>query len=80
MTLEIVREVLGWCAVMNYSLLVLWFLMYAVAREWIFKLHGTWFLFSGDQFATVHYAGMALFKLGILLLNLAPYIALRIVE
>jgi hypothetical protein len=28
----------------------------------------------------LHYAGMALYKIGILLFNLVPYIALRIVR
>ena len=78
MTLEIAREVFGWCAVINYSLLLLWFLMYASARDWMHKFHGTWFAVSGEKFAAIHYAGMAFFKVGIFLFNLAPYIALRI--
>ena len=35
---------------------------------------------SVEQFDALHYVGMALYKLGILLLNLVPYIALRIVR
>jgi hypothetical protein len=34
---------------------------------------------SVEQFDALHYAGMALYKVGILLLNLVPYIALRLV-
>jgi hypothetical protein len=79
MTIEIVREVLGWCAVINYSLLVVWFLMYALAHDWMHTLHGTWFALSERQFAAIHYGGMALFKLGIFLLNLTPYVALHLV-
>ncbi len=78
MAIEILREVLGWCAVMNYSLLLLWFLMYVLANDWLYQLHGTWFTLSGEKLAAIHYAGMAFFKLGIFLFNLAPYIALRI--
>ena len=33
----------------------------------------------GGQFDAIHYAGMTVFKLGIILFNLVPYIALRIV-
>lgn len=43
-------------------------------------LHSQWFHLSREQFDAVHYADMALYKLGILLFNLIPYIALRIVE
>jgi len=32
-----------------------------------------------EQFDAIHYAGMTVFKLGIILFNLVPYIALRIV-
>ena len=78
MAVEILREVLGWCAVMNYSLLLLWFMMYVLAHDWLYQLHGTWFTLSGEKFAAIHYAGMAFFKVGIFLFNLAPYIALRI--
>ena len=34
---------------------------------------------SVDKFDAIHYAGMTLFKIGILLFNLVPYFALRIV-
>jgi hypothetical protein len=79
MAVEIVRDVLVWCAVINYSLLLLWFLIYSLAHDWLYTLHGTWFTLSGEKFAAIHYAGMAFFKLGIFLFNLAPYVGLRIV-
>ena len=45
----------------------------------MYRLHGRWFQLSVQQFDALHYAGMAMFKIGILLFNLVPYIALRIV-
>jgi hypothetical protein len=39
-----------------------------------------WFRLSVEQFDMLHYAGMSIFKIGILLLNLVPYIALHIVR
>jgi hypothetical protein len=41
--------------------------------------YGRWLHLSVEQFDALHYAGMALFKIGILLFNLVPYIALQIV-
>jgi hypothetical protein len=32
-----------------------------------------------EQFDSAHYTGMAIYKIGVLLLNLAPYFALRMV-
>jgi hypothetical protein len=78
MTLETIRAFLGWCTVINYGVLVIWFLMFAFAHDWVRKLHARWFRLPAAHFDVIHYAGMGLFKLGIFFLNLAPYIALRI--
>ncbi len=79
MTPDALRNFLLWCAVINYGILLVWFLVFALAREWIQGLHGRWFRLSGEQFDTLHYAGMSVYKIGILLFNLVPYVALWIV-
>jgi hypothetical protein len=79
MTLEIVRAALGWCAIINFALLAWWFLFFSLAHDWTQRVHGRWFRLSGEDFDRVHYMAMAYFKMGILLLNLVPYLALRIV-
>lgn len=79
MTLEIVRAALAWSTVINLLILLTWFLLFALARDWLYRLHGRWFTFSKEAFAALHYGGMGLYKLGILLCNLCPYLALRII-
>jgi hypothetical protein len=79
MTIEIMRKILAWCAVMNIALLVWWFIFIAFAHDWAFKLHSKWFNISRETFDAIHYAGMAFFKLGTLLFILIPYFALHIV-
>jgi hypothetical protein len=79
MSIEIARDVLGWCAVINLLLLAWWFLFFAYAHDWMYRLHGRWFTLSVERFDAIHYGAMALFKLGIILLNIVPYLALRIV-
>ncbi len=79
MTLEVIRSTLAWCSVINLVLLLLWVLFFILAHDWMYRIHGKWFNISVEKFDTLHYAGMALFKIGILLFNLAPYLALRIV-
>ena len=79
MSIEIMREVLGWCAVINYGVLLLWFLFFTFAHDWMHRLHGRWFRLSVEQFDTIHYAAMAYHKIGIILLNLVPYVAILIV-
>ena len=79
MSIAMAREALLWCTVINYGVLVVWWLVFLLAHDWMYRLHGRWFHLSMDQFDALHYGGMALFKIGILLFNLVPYIALRIV-
>jgi hypothetical protein len=46
----------------------------------IFRFHGRWFKLPLEKFDAIHYIGMGRFKIGIFLLNVAPYLALRIVD
>lgn len=77
MSIEIARTVLLRCAVINYGLLLLWFLLFVFARDWMYRLVGRWFRLSAEQLDAMSYAGMALYKIGIFLFNLVPYVALR---
>lgn len=79
MTIEIICETLGWCAVINYSFLLWWFSAFTLAHDWMYRLHRRWFDLSVGTFDAIHYGGMGLLKIGILMFNLVPYIALRIV-
>jgi hypothetical protein len=79
MNIEVMRSFLLLCTVINYGILAVWFLVFVCAHDWILRLHGRWFQLSRDQFDSLHYAGMAIFKIGIIMFNLAPYIVLRIV-
>lgn len=78
MSIEIAREVLFWSAAINYGLVLFWFLLFAGAHDWMQRLHGRWFRLPTQRFDALHYAGMAIYKIGILLFNVAPYVALRI--
>jgi hypothetical protein len=79
MSLEILRSVLGWCAVINYTVLALWFLLFMLAHDWMHRLHGRWFRMPAEQFDAIHYALLGIYKIGIIVLNIVPYLALRIV-
>ncbi len=79
MPIEIAREVLAWCTVINFSIMLWWFLVFTLAHDWLYQLHGKWFKFPVERFDAIHYAGMAFYKISIFLFNLVPYLALRIV-
>jgi hypothetical protein len=78
MSIEMARSILLWCTVINYAALMTWFLLYVAARGWLCRLLGRWFRLTAEQFDALNFGGMAVYKLGILLLNLAPCVALYI--
>ncbi len=79
MTVELVRDFLAWCLVVNIVALLAWWLLFMAMGDWICKWHGRWFGLPEERVRTMHYGGMLLFKGLIFLFNLAPYLALRIV-
>jgi hypothetical protein len=79
MNIEFMREFLLWCTIINFGLLIVWWLFFVVARDWMHRLHGKWFRLSDERFDAAHYTGMAMFKIGIMLFNLVPLVVLYIV-
>jgi hypothetical protein len=79
MSIDLIRNFLLWCAVVNYGVLLGWFLVFVFAHDWVHRIHGRWFRLSGDQFDALHYAGMAIFKIGIILFNLVPFVVLSVI-
>jgi hypothetical protein len=80
MNTEAIMQVLGWCGVINSGFLLYWYAMLVFAHDAIYKLHSKWFQLSIERFDAAHYALMGLFKLAILLFNIAPYLALRMIS
>ncbi len=79
MSIQMPPEAFLWCAIVNYGLLLCWFLCFKFAHEWMHRFHSRWFRLSVEQFDASHYTVMAMYKIGIILFNLVPYIALRII-
>ena len=80
MPIGIIRDFLLWCTVIDYGVLLVWFLVFVFAHDRLHRLHCRWFLLSREQFDALHYAGMSIFKIGILLFNLVPLVALSMLR
>lgn len=76
MTLNEIKNALLWCVGINYALLVIWFCTFIYAHDWLHCMHGRWFKMPVESFNILNYAGMAAYKLGIILFNLVPLVAL----
>ena len=78
MNTEILKRMLAWSAVINYGILIVWFVGFIAAHDWFRDVYGRWFRFPSEQFDLMNYLGMSIYKIGILLFNIVPYLALRI--
>ena len=68
-----------WCVIINYVVLFVWFAVFLFAHDALYRLHSRWVHLSVEQFDTIMYGSMAVYKIGVFLLNLVPLIALWIV-
>jgi len=80
-TLDIgtMRAFFGWCTVINGGLLILSFLIFALAGDWVYRMHSRWFRIPREAFDLTLYGFIGAMKLFVLLLNLVPYAALVII-
>jgi len=72
------RDILLWSTVVNYAILFIWFAVFVFAHDWMFRMHTRWFQLSRESFDSINYGGIAIYKIGILLLNLVPLIAVAL--
>lgn len=75
MTTTLIKDVLLWCVVLNYVVLLSWAGVFIFARGWMYRMHSRWFKLSDDAFDAMHYGGIAIYKIGIILFNLIPLVA-----
>jgi hypothetical protein len=74
-----IESVLLWCTAINYCLLIAWVLIATLARIPWQRMQTRIFHVSAEGVDDLNWAGIALYKLAIVMFNLVPYIALRLV-
>jgi hypothetical protein len=78
LTLETLRALLGWCAIGNLALLLIWLAGFRFAHDTMVAWHGRWFNLAPETFDAVNYAGIAGYKLLIWMWFIIPYLVLRL--
>jgi hypothetical protein len=61
MSIDVVRSALLWCTVINYVLLMVWFLLFVLAHQWFYRLCARWFRLTEEQFDAINFAGIAFY-------------------
>lgn len=79
MTLEAVTGILGWTAVVNIAILLLSTLGLIAMRGTITAFHSRLFGLDEKDLGRAYFQYLAQYKIAIIVLNIAPYLALRIV-
>jgi len=80
MTIDMLLGIFGWSAIINMGLLMWWSLWIMFAHDFVYRMQSKWFNISVEKFDTINYAGMALHKIIIIVFNVTPYLALRIIS
>jgi len=79
MSAEFARSALLWCTLLNVGLLAFWGLFLVTPHAWVHRLWSRWIRISAEQFDAINFAGVLLYEILIIVFNLVPYIALRMV-
>jgi len=78
--LDVIAGILIRCFFGGMVLLLIWFSGYAAAGDWIYQVHSQWFHIPRPSFDAIHYAGMAVTKIAIIVLFLLPWIAIKLMS
>jgi hypothetical protein len=79
MGIETLRAFFGWCTVINGGLLILAFLICAMAGDWVYRMHSRWFSIPRETLDRTIYSFLGVMKIIVIMLNLVPYVVLVII-
>ena len=78
MTTETITELLGWACVINIALLLFTSTIVIAMRGTISRIHSSLFGLDEKDLGRAYFQYIAQYKIAIIVLNIAPYIALKI--
>jgi len=76
--MDVIAAMLIRCFLGGMVLLMVWFAWFAIAGDWIYQVHSRWFQIPRQSFDAIHYAGMAVTKIAIIVFFLLPWIAIKL--
>ncbi|ALE53187.1 hypothetical protein SP60_01510 [Candidatus Thioglobus autotrophicus] len=74
------QSFLGWSLAINIAVLLSWVLAIKYAHDYVYQVHTYWISITNESFNNIHYGGIGLYKLLIVVFNLVPYFALMLVS
>jgi hypothetical protein len=77
-TLETLATILGGAFLINYAILILWFLIMLCAPDWFFGLNAKLFALGRHEVELINYGALAFMKLINLVFFLSPYLVIKL--
>ncbi len=77
-SLTTLTTLLGWCTAINIGVLLFTSLLLAVARGPVSRIHTAMFGLDQRDLSRAYFQYLAQYKIAVLMLNLVPYVALRL--
>ena len=74
---ELIARVLIRAFAVGFIVLVIWFIVYILAKDTALRIHGGLFGITMEQIVLLNYIGMGLFKLFLFSVFLIPYVGIR---
>ncbi|RLA78296.1 MAG: hypothetical protein DRG78_15495 [Epsilonproteobacteria bacterium] len=79
LTIEIITEFLGWCSVINIVILALSAIFIIVFNDTTIKIHSKLFNLDKIYLQQSYFKYLAQYKIIIIIFNIVPYFALKII-
>ena len=80
MSIEVLTEMLGWCVILDFGLLMFAALVLKVGGGTIRPLHARLFDVSESALPNMYFQYLANLKIAALALHVVPYFALKLIE
>ncbi len=80
MTLDTLTTFLGWCTVINFGLLIFSTIMIVAMRSKIAGFHAKLFGLTDLETNKAYFSFLSIYKVGIILLNFVPWVALKVMS
>lgn len=77
---ETLTELLGWCTVINFGLLLIAGSALAIMRGPMSRIHSRLFGLDEVDLARAYFQYLAQYKIATIVLNLVPYVALKMMR
>jgi len=79
LTIETLTELLGWITLINICVLIIASISVMLMRNAMIGIHGKMFGLDSVDLSRAYFQYIAQYKIAIFVLNLAPYVALKII-